>query len=136
MKLTPKYTIIVPVYNSEEGLVELYDKIKDVFLEINKSFETIFIDDFSLDNSWDILEKIKTHNKNENLTIVKLSKNYGQNKALLCGINLSAGEFIITIDDDLQVYPEEITKLINEQKKGDYDLAYGAYKSKKHSNIR
>ena len=131
-----EYSVVIPVYNSHEGLKELYTEITNTFSEINSSFEVIFVDDFSTDNSWDILQEIKQENTNKNITIVKLSKNFGQHKATLCGIELTNGERTITIDDDLQVHPKEILKLINELNNNDLDVVYGSYINKKHSKIK
>jgi len=131
-----KYSVVVPVFNSYKGLKELYTEIKNTFNKINKKYEVIFIDDFSTDNSWNTLQEIKQENTDSSITIVKLAKNFGQHKATLCGIELANGENTITIDDDLQVNPQEISKLIKAFENNKYDIIYGAYKEKKHSKLK
>jgi len=131
-----EYSVVVPVYNSYEGLKELYSEIKDTFKEINKTFEVIFVDDFSQDKSWQTLQELKQENKDDNITLAKLSRNFGQHKATLCGIDLTSSEYTITIDDDLQIPPKEILKLIDKQKEKDYDLVYGSLIDKKHSKVK
>jgi len=131
-----EYSVVVPVYNSYEGLKELYSEIKNTFQEINSSFEVIFVDDFSQDKSWQTLQELKQENKADNITLAKLSRNFGQHKATLCGIDLASSKYTITIDDDLQIPPKEIIKLIDKQKEKDYDLVYGSLIDKKHSKVK
>jgi undecaprenyl-phosphate 4-deoxy-4-formamido-L-arabinose transferase len=131
-----EYSIVIPVYNSSKGLKELYQEIKVAFKDISESYETIFIDDFSQDESWKTLQEIKIENPESNITIISLTRNFGQHKTTLCGIDKSKGDFIITIDDDLQIPPKEIKKLIEKQKEKDFDLVYGSFKDKKHSKIK
>jgi len=133
--MKPEFSVIVPVYNSELTLTELYTRTAKVFAETGFSFEMIFIDDYSQDKSWEVLVTLKQEHK-ENITAIKLAKNYGQHNAIFCGLEHAKGNLIITIDDDLQVPPEEIKKLISEYKKTDADLVYGFYGKKKHSLFR
>lgn len=129
-----EYTVVVPVFNSEKTLLELHSRIKDIFQNLNKTYEVIYVDDGSHDTSWQKLKEVK--NKNENVTAIKLNKNFGQHNATFCGFELSGGEYIITIDDDLQTPPEEIPRLIDAMEKEDAEMAYGLYPSKKHSKSR
>lgn len=129
------YSIVVPVYNSEFTLRRLYDETMDFFKSIDKTAEFIFVDDGSMDNSWEVLQSIKSFNP-KFVTIIRLIKNYGQQNATFCGFEHAKGKFIITIDDDLQQPPKEIGKLIEKQKEQDSDLVYGVYKKKQHSLIR
>ena len=130
-----EYSVVIPVFNSELTLKPLFDGLKSVFTSEAKKAQYIFIDDGSLDKSWEVLKQIKEQDK-ENVTIVKLNKNYGQSNATFCGLELAKGNFVITIDDDLQQPPEEITKLINAQNTGDWDLVYGVFDKKQHSFYR
>ena len=136
MKFNFEYSVVIPVYNSHEGLKELYSKITETFTIINSTYEVIFVDDFSTDKSWEILEEIKHENTNNNITIANLAKNYGQQKATLCGIDLAEGRNTITIDDDLQIHPKEILKLINEKNINNFDIVYGSFLDKKHNKIK
>ena len=131
----PDYSIIVPVFNSENSLEELYSRTRDFFKEIDKRFELIFVDDNSKDKSWKVLKKIKKENP-ELVTAVRLAKNFGQHNATFCGLARAKGEFVITIDDDLQLAPEEIKKLIDGYEASQSDLVYGVFKDKKHNPAR
>jgi polyisoprenyl-phosphate glycosyltransferase len=133
MKKKFKYSIVVPVYNSEESLEELYIRLEKIFRKLKQSFEIILIDDNSKDNSWKVMNKI--YKKNNNVKIIQLMKNFGQDSALMCGFNHAKGDYIITMDDDLQHPPEEILKLINKIKE-DYDIVFGVYHKKKHAFFR
>jgi polyisoprenyl-phosphate glycosyltransferase len=129
------YSVIVPVYNSEASLQELFSGIKIVFDQLGVSYEVVFVDDGSSDGSWSVLAKLKQE-FSDCIKAIKLSRNYGQHNATLCGMLHSEGNHIITIDDDLQVNPTEIQKLINAFKERKCDLVYGYFKNKKHSLLR
>ena len=104
------YSIVVPVYNSEKTLEELYTRIRDVFDHTMKeNFELILVDDSSRDNSYEVMEKL--HKADSRVKIIQMAKNFGQHPALLCGFSFAKGDFIITMDDDLQHRPEEIPKM-------------------------
>jgi len=127
-----KYSVVIPVYNSESTLLELIDRLSATFSKIPGEYEIIFIDDCSSDNSWQVLEGV--HQKNRNIKVIHLQKNFGQHNAVLCGLNHAQGDFIITMDDDLQHPPEEIPKLIDKMQEG-YPVVYGQYKVKQHNRI-
>ena len=131
-----KYSIVVPIYNSEKSLVELYNRIKNVFENTIKSdFELILVDDFSKDSSFAIMTQL--HNQDNRIIAIQLSKNCGQHPAILCGMKYASGNYIVTMDDDLQHPPEEIPKLIKAiESSNDYDIIIGRYESKKHNLIR
>jgi polyisoprenyl-phosphate glycosyltransferase len=132
---TPEYSIIVPVFNSEDTLKELFQRTKDIMISLGNTFEMIFIDDSSEDKSWEVLEQLKKNNPDQ-IIAIRLSKNFGQHNAVLCGIEHAKGSMMITIDDDLQIPPEEIHKLINLHEEKDADLVYGYFGKKKHSVLR
>jgi polyisoprenyl-phosphate glycosyltransferase len=134
-KTKPDYSIVVPVYNSSESLEELYRRIGHTMNKIEKTFEVIFVDDDSPDTSWKILESIQKANQ-ETVTAIRLARNFGQHNATICGIAQASGDFIITIDDDLQNPPEEIMKLTDAMQGSDADLVYGIYGKKHHSMAR
>jgi polyisoprenyl-phosphate glycosyltransferase len=133
--LKKEFSVVVPVYNSEKTLEELYQRIDKFFNKIQKSFEVIFVDDGSTDKSWQVISVLKKQYP-QTITAVKLTQNYGQHNALFCGLTFVKGQWIITIDDDLQTPPEEIEKLITTQEHSGADLTYGYYEKKKHSFIR
>jgi len=129
------YSVVVPVHNSEEALEELFFRLCATFNKLGSSFEVIFVEDGSIDNSWGILNKIKQ--KFPELTkAVKLNKNFGQHNATMCGFTFAVGNQVITIDDDLQNPPEEITKLIATHKENGSDVTYGIYSKKQHTFAR
>ena len=134
-KLNPEYSIVVPVFNSCESLEELFLRIAKTMAAIGKAFEVIFVDDGSVDTSWNILQSIQRSNP-EKVIAVRLAKNFGQHNATICGIAQASGAYIITIDDDLQNPPEEIAKLIETMQNSDADLVYGIYGKKQHSMAR
>jgi len=127
-----QYSIVIPVYNGEETIEELFQDICKVFNNIGSSYEVIMVDDYSKDNSWKKMEEL--HSKNTNLKIIHLLKNFGQHNATYCAFNYCSGDYIITMDDDLQHPPQEIPKLINKINEG-YLVVYGKYNIKQHSII-
>lgn len=129
------FSVIVPVYNSQETLPDLYERTSQTFIRLNYTFELIFVDDGSIDNSWNVLTQLKQQNP-DHIIAIRLSKNFGQHNALFCGMSFASGKYIITIDDDLQIPPEEIEKLINTFKEKEPDLVYGYFKRKKHNLFR
>ena len=127
-----KYSVLVPVFNSEETLSELIARTRETLGKTGASYEIILVDDGSEDRSW---EKIRALRKEHGdvLKGVRLTKNFGQHNALLCGLSVATGETIVTLDDDLQIPPEEITVLIEKFESGEFDLVYGCFKNKKHN---
>lgn len=116
-------SVVIPVYNSSQSINELYDEICAAFKSVQLSFEVIFVDDYSQDNSWELLKNIKQ--KCNNVKIISFAKNYGQHNATFCGLKYAVGNYIVTIDDDLQNEPKDIIKLLNYIKSSNYDLVYG-----------
>jgi glycosyltransferase involved in cell wall biosynthesis len=129
-----EYSVVIPVYNSEDSLKELTGRIVLTLQKTSKPFEIIFIDDFSLDQSWNILKQIKAETS-ECVKIIRFSRNYGQHNATLCGLEKAKGRFIITIDDDLQNAPEDILLLIHKIESSEADVVYGIG-NKNHSKKR
>ena len=123
-----EFSVVVPVYNSAESLHELYKRLQSVFFKMGKGFEIIFVNDCSKDNSLRILREIKK--QNENVKVIDLYRNFGQQNALMCGFTFCQGQYIVTIDDDLQNPPEEIPKLFEKLTEG-YDAIFGTYLNKK-----
>ncbi len=130
-----KLSVVVPVFNSDKTLHELFSRLKDVFEQIEQDFEVLFVDDFSSDRSWDVIRQLKEEHPSV-VTGIRLATNTGQHNATLCGLFFSAGDMMITIDDDLQVPPEEIPKLIDHYQHTNADVVYGIYANKKHSSFR
>ena len=129
-----QYSIIIPVYIGEQTVEKLYDRIKQFFAD-KYNYEVIFVYDCGKDNSWEALLRIKKQNP-QNVKLIRLSRNYGQHNALICGFEYAKGDFIVTMDEDLQHAPEDIQKLIDKQKEMDYDVVYGKYEIRNHSGFR
>lgn len=129
------YAVIVPVYNSEASLKELFQRLQATFEQNKAEFTVIFVDDYSKDNSWEVLSELKTEYPDQ-IIAVRLSKNFGQHNAILCGLSFIGDRDVITIDDDLQIPPEEITALIEKQQSTGADVVYGIFDAKKHSVLR
>lgn len=128
------YSIIIPVYNGEQTVENLYTRIKQFFAD-KYNYEVIFVYDCGKDNSWEALLRIKMQNP-QNVKLIRLSRNYGQHNALICGFEYAKGDFIVTMDEDLQHAPEDIQKLIDKQNEMDYDVVYGKYEIRNHSGFR
>jgi len=122
-------SVIVPVYNSENSLSELYERLTDVMGSIADDYEIIMINDGSRDASWDVITNLVT--QSETLRGINLMRNYGQHNALLLGIRLAQYEVIVTLDDDLQNPPEEIPKLIANLSE-ECDVVYGTPQKEQH----
>jgi len=127
------YSVVIPTYNSAESLPVLFKGIQATLKRLHKPYEIIFVDDNSTDSSWLILEKIKR--ENFEVKIIKLSQNYGQMPATMCGIYHSTGNAIITIDDDLQYPLCEIRKLIEFYEKEDYLIVFGDPIKRMHGKL-
>jgi len=121
-------SIVLPVYNEEKNISLLYEKLDKVLKGLNKSYEIIFVNDGSKDNSYDELVKIAENDKN--VKIINLRKNFGQTAAMAAGIDYSIGEIIILMDSDLQNDPEDIPALIDKINEG-YDVVSGWRKKRK-----
>ena len=127
-------SVVIPVYNSAGSLEMLVERLMPVLRGLGRSFEVILVEDCSPDRSWEVLKELKGRHP-EHLRILRLLRNSGQHNAILCGFSLCRGEVVVTMDDDLQNPPEEIPKLLKAIDAG-FDLAIGAYDSKKHSALR
>lgn len=130
MKITPILSIIVPVYRAQDTLDKLYSRIKETLDPLNLSFELIFVEDCGGDGSWEIIETIAR--QDARVKGLKLSRNFGQHAATICGISQSVGDWIVTIDDDLEHPPERIPELYEKAQKG-YDIVYGVYPQRTHA---
>lgn len=122
-------SIVVPLYNEEESLVELLDWIKRVMEQSQLSYEVVMVDDGSKDKSWQVVNDLKR--KHQEIKGIKFQKNYGKSAALHTGFQEVEGEIVITMDADLQDSPEEIPELYRMIKKEGFDLVSG-WKKKRH----
>ena len=125
-------SVIIPLYNEAESLPELSAWIERVMKENNFSYEVIFVNDGSTDNSWNVIEEIKE--KNPCVHGIKFRRNYGKSPALYCGFDRAQGDVVITMDADLQDSPDEIPILYRMIKDEGYDLVSG-YKQKRYDPL-
>ena len=102
-------SVVVPLFNEEESLPELYAWIERVMKANGFSFEVIFVNDGSTDRSWEVIEKLKA--QSDCVKGIKFRRNYGKSPALYCGFAEAQGEVVITMDADLQDSPDEIPEL-------------------------
>ena len=125
-------SVIVPLYNEEESLPELYDWIERVMNEHHFSFEVIFVNDGSTDHSWEVIERLSE--AHESVRGIKFRRNYGKSPALYCGFKEARGGVVITMDADLQDSPDEIPELYRMITEDGYDLVSG-YKQKRYDPL-
>jgi len=124
---------IVPVFRSAPILPELHRRLSDALGEIAGRHEIIFVEDCGGDASWDVIEGLAA--KDHHVRGIRMSRNYGQHNALLCGIRAARFEVIVTLDDDLQNPPEEIAKLIAALGEA-ADVVYGTPTNEQHGFLR
>ena len=125
-------SVIIPLYNEAESLPELTAWIQRVMKENKFSYEIIFINDGSTDNSWEVIEKLGK--EDSNVHAIKFRRNYGKSPALFCGFERAKGDVVITMDADLQDSPDEIPTLYRMIKEDNYDLVSG-YKKKRYDPL-
>lgn len=125
-------SIVIPLLNEEESLQELHDWIVSVMGSHNYSYEVIFIDDGSTDNSWQVIERLSA--ENPNIRGIHFHTNYGKSQALHAGFARAKGEVVITMDADLQDNPDEIPELYEMIQSGRYELVSG-WKKKRYDSV-
>jgi len=125
-------SVVIPLLNEQESLNELHDWIAKVMRSNHFSYEIIFIDDGSTDNSWQTIESLVE--KDTNVKGIQFLKNYGKSQALHIGFKKAKGDVVITMDADLQDNPEEIPELYNMIINEDFDLVSG-WKKKRFDSI-
>ena len=125
-------SVIVPLFNEEESLPELHAWIQRVMNANGFSYEIIFVNDGSTDNSWGIIEEL--HRKDEHVHGIKFRRNYGKSPALYCGFKAAKGDVVITMDADLQDSPDEIPGLYQMITEDKFDLVSG-YKQKRYDPL-
>ena len=126
-------SIVIPVFNSEQTIGALVDRLGEVLPQIADSYEAILVNDASRDGSWEVVRECAE--RCPWVRGINFTRNYGQHNALLCGIRAAKMDTIVTMDDDLQHPPEEIHKLLAVLDEG-YDVAYGTPERLQHSGLR
>ncbi len=125
-------SIIIPLLNEEESIEELFNRIDAVCKQHQLSYDVWFVDDGSTDLSWSIIENLKV--QHPQIHGIKFSKNYGKSQALHAAFEKAQGDVVITMDADLQDFPEEIPELYDMVTKEDYDIVSG-WKKKRFDNV-
>lgn len=127
-------SIVIPLLNEEESIPELYNWIAKVMQSNSYSYEILFIDDGSTDNSWQVISDLAK--KNPEIKGIKFRTNFGKSQALNAGFKVAKGDVVITMDADLQDSPDEIPELYDLIIKDDFDLISGWKKKRYDSKIR
>ena len=125
-------SVVVPLYNEEESLPELFAWIQRVMTQNNFSYEVIFVNDGSTDRSWQVIEELAA--QNDTVKGIKFRRNHGKSPALYCGFKKAQGNVVITMDADLQDSPDEIPELYRMITEDGYDLVSG-YKKKRYDPL-
>jgi glycosyltransferase involved in cell wall biosynthesis len=129
-----RFSVVVPVYNSESSLEELASRLDATFTAMGAGYEVIFVDDGSRDGSLTVLRRLKDLYPGR-VRVVSLYRNQGQHIALMCGFRFCTGDVVVTIDDDLQHDPEDIPAMYAVLEQG-YDAVFGAYRQKAHGLLQ
>lgn len=130
----PMISVVVPVYRSSKMLPELHRRVATVLDAITSDWELILVDDASNDGTYTVMESL--HELDERVRTVRFARNTGQHHATLCGVQRARGDYVVTLDDDLQNPPEEIPRFIAKLDEG-FDLVIGSISgAKAHSSAR
>lgn len=130
---TPRFSIVIPVFNSAGVVAQTIERTCTAMESQNETFEIILVNDGSKDESWEIIADIARNDAR--VIAIDLLHNCGQHAANLCGFRQARGEWVITMDDDLQNPPEEIAKLVVKAEEG-HDLVMGEFQQKQHASYR
>jgi glycosyltransferase involved in cell wall biosynthesis len=126
-------SVVIPVYRAEPTLLDLYSQLSDAMSKITAVFEIIFVEDGGGDGSWPIIERLAR--TDHRVRGIRMSRNYGQHNALLCGIRAAKHGIILTMDDDLQHPVGEIAPMLAALTP-EYDVVYGAPQEEQHGLLR
>lgn len=130
---TPSLSVVIPVYRSAESLPELYQRLVAVLNGLPSGFEILFVEDCGGDNSWEVICKLAT--EDPRVKGFQLSRNFGQHAATICGFTHARGDWVATMDDDLEQSPEYLPDLYRKAEEG-YMLVYGIYPQRSHKAWR
>ena len=125
-------SVVIPVYHGAITIVQLVETVQEQLRAY--AFEIILINDGSKDDSEKVC--LGLSEQYQNITFLSLRKNFGEFNAVMCGFNYAKGDYTVIIDDDFQNPPSEIIKLLETAQKGDFDVVYGQYDEKRHTNFR
>jgi glycosyltransferase involved in cell wall biosynthesis len=120
--MNPELSIVVPLYNEEANIDELYTRLTQVLLQVGKTFEVVFVDDGRRDGTFRLLADIQT--RDNKVHVIRLRRNFGQTGALAAGFDFAEGDIIVAMDGDLQHSPEDVPRLLERSAEG-YDVVSG-----------
>lgn len=129
----PDLSVVIPVYRSKDTLKELLHRIVESFSNSMVEIEVLMVEDCGRDGSWDAIEALAADQPA--LRGIRLSRNFGQHAATICGMAMARGHWVATIDDDLEQPPEKLPELLEKAMEG-YDLVYGVYPERTHAAWR
>jgi len=126
-------SVVIPVFNEEDNLLELHARLSATLDRYGRSWEVVYVDDGSRDRSWDILAKL--HQVDPRVRLVRFNRNYGQHMAIFAGFERVRGQVVVTLDADLQNPPEDVPKLLDKMGEG-YDVVGGWRQRRRDSALR
>lgn len=126
-------SVVIPVYGCRAALMELYRRLVESVSKITNEFEIILVNDNCPQNSWEVIEELCANDKR--VKGIELSRNFGQMKAILAGLDYALGEWIVVMDCDLQDRPEEIVRLYEKAMEG-YDVVFARRKERRDNPIK
>ena len=127
-------SVVIPAFNEESNLLSIYNELTDVLQVLSLTYEIIFVDDGSADQSYSILCNL--HTSDERVKVIQFRRNFGQTAAFAAGFDFAQGELILTLDADGQNDPKDIPQLLDKMKEGDYDFVTGWRVNRKEPFIR
>ena len=127
-------SVVVPTFNSEGYIAITIARITQCMESLGEPFEIIIVNDGSSDNTWSVLQQLAKVDLR--IIAINLLRNYGQHSALMCGLRNSSGQFVVTMDDDLQNPPEDIPRLLKHCQEGNHDLVIGVLTEPKKARFR
>lgn len=132
MEKVKKVSVVIPVFNEEENVPILYERLKEVLEGIPYDYEVIFVNDGSTDRTGKILEEIAK--KDPKVKVIEFARNFGQTPAIVAGMDYATGDVIVTMDGDLQNDPKDIPRLLEKIEEG-YDVVSGWRKNRKDAAV-
>jgi undecaprenyl-phosphate 4-deoxy-4-formamido-L-arabinose transferase len=130
----PEISVVIPVFNEEDNLRELGERLIRTLTAMGRPYEIIFVDDGSTDGSWEILSDLNGHHP-QNIRALQFHRNFGQHQAIFAGFQAARGQVMVTLDADLQNPPEEIPRLVAKIDEG-YDTVGGWRENRRDSIFR
>lgn len=127
-------SVVIPVFNDQEVLPELYQRLAKQLRQDNQDYEVLFVDDGSKDRSWQIIEDI--HNQDDRVHGLKLMRNFGQQNAIAAGLEHVSGDIVVIMDSDLQDRPEDIPKLVEALRANDASMAIAKWQSRQDGFLK